>query len=373
MGTNIKFVVFLLIAIVISVVWAFLNPTIRAAHLEIPLITALAATLTQLAAVWYFFTAARTFKRTLKIAYSLVALGILFFSVVLLIPVMSVTPGLSTVAGLLSPTAYNVLIIISYMFSALCIYIGMRMFAKVLSVRHIFTSWPLVLGVVIVVGAAVLGGQYKGILGAYAGLFVSVVMAFVAWCAVFSLIATVLTLKIRGAIGNIYKRSVILLTIALASLAFATLHELIVKTIFIDSSYVVSQLTLWPFLLVGICFLRAGMAFKDTGRAGYIRLGSNPSYVDIVTSAAQMVSQPTAVDAALDKVRTITASQNGQQELSASDKTALLDTYLYLEGYLITTEPLHKVTKEGLRNNLPDVFVKDLAKREANAAATAAA
>jgi hypothetical protein len=149
-------------------------------------------------------------------------------------------------------------------------------------------------------------------------------------------------------------------------MAFTCVHEAIIKTLLMNSSYVLSQYTWWPFVLTAVALLRAGLAFRESGRQ-FVALPANPTYVDVVTGVAQLVSKPQAVDAALDKVRSITARQDLEPaELSATDKQGLLDTYLYVENYLTTQEPLRALTKEGLRNNFPDAFLNDLALREKN-------
>ena len=82
-----------------------------------------------------------------------------------------------------------------------------------------------------------------------------------------------------------------------------------------------------------------------------------------MTYAAQLISNPSAVDPILDKVRKITAAQQRRTDLSVADKTALVEVYMQLEDYLVTKEPLVHITKEDLRVHLPEDFATQLTRK----------
>jgi hypothetical protein len=180
-------------------------------------------------------------------------------------------------------------------------------------------------------------------------------------------------LHIRRVIGPVYKAAMMWMAVALGALVIAAFQELISKIYFLETDYVLNQYNLLWFLLVGVLFLRAGLAFKGTSR-DTVHLPDNATYVDVVIGAAQMVSKFSEIDDALDEVRMITShgSQSAQQ-LTPEDKGKLLGVYLQIEKYLTTNEPLHTFSQEGLRNGLPDNFLQDLrAHEQAKAPAEAA-
>jgi hypothetical protein len=166
-------------------------------------------------------------------------------------------------------------------------------------------------------------------------------------------------LSIRRTIGEIYKPAMLWTILALGALAFVGLHEIVAKGYFPLSSYVANSFSLWPYLLAGVLFLKAGLEFRAAGQQ-YIKLPENASYIDIVIGVADMVSRPVEVDEALAKVRAITVQQDSSKPLSEPDKTTLVDAYKILEGYLTTREPVRVFTVEGLRNGLPDEFLQRL-------------
>jgi hypothetical protein len=171
--------------------------------------------------------------------------------------------------------------------------------------------------------------------------------------------AMLVALHIRRVIGPVYKSAMTWTAVALGALAVATLQELVAKIYFLDTDYVLMQYSLLWFLLVGVLFLRAGVAFKETGRET-VHLPADASHVDVVIGAAQLVSKFSDIDESLDDVRMITARQGQSTELAPADKDKLFDLYLYIENYLSTKEALHKFTKEGLRSGLPETFTQEL-------------
>lgn len=179
-----------------------------------------------------------------------------------------------------------------------------------------------------------------------------------AWAGAFVIATTILAIRIRRAIGPLYKAATSWFAIGLAALALAIYHEVLIK-MYLNSSWYVGSVSIWPFVLVGVLFLKAGLDFKEAGHQ-FIQLPAGASYVEVVVSTARMISNASAIDTALDKVRAITATQSYGQELSPTDKATLLDVYLYIEDYLVTKEPLSTFTTERLRAGLPPDFLSAL-------------
>jgi hypothetical protein len=350
---NITFILYLLVAAVVASSAFFFFPEVKIEHLQVALMMAFAASLTQLGAAVFFLAGLQSFKKSLRAAYYLVAAGALAFSLVQLAPSLSVMPVISNIFG--NTVVASLSFVLPYLFGALCMYLGMRKFASLLGIPTKWRSFLLVAAASLVVALALAAADRESI------PVLRVFIGLVAWCGSFGLAAAVLTFRIRRVIGPVYKNAMLWLGLAFCALTFSTFHEIVVKTFFVNSAYVGHQYTLWAYLLVGILFLRAGMAIANTGRRGF-NLSQNPTYVDIVVGAAQIVSQPKEVDAVLDKVRAITAQSAGP--LSAADKQALVGVYLYIEDYLVHKEPLQNFTKEELRDGLPDDFVQALAPLE---------
>ncbi len=360
MSTNIKFIIWMLITAALASTAFFLFPAAQEVHAEWPLAIAFASSITQIVASWYFISSLRTFKRGLKIAYSLLAAGILVFSLVQLIPSLSVIPELVTLFS--DPTLVYALFMTPYAFGALLIYAGVWKFAHLLGVRNVWSSFPAVLVMALAAGGLAIGLLYTTPV-LQETLLDRIAFGLMVWCGVFSVAACLVALRIREVIGVTYKNAMKWMAIALAALAFTTFHEFVVKTYFSDSWYVTNQLSLLTFLLVGVLFLKAGLAFKETGRE-YLGLPANASHVDVVVTVAGRVSKPEAVGEWMDRIRVITSRPGLQKTLSAEDKNVILDTYLRVERYLINDEPLHIYSKEGLRNGLPEAFLNDLSRHE---------
>ena len=167
-------------------------------------------------------------------------------------------------------------------------------------------------------------------------------------------------IRVRNKIGKLYQASISATVVALGAIAFTSLHELIVKSYFINTQYAISSLAIWPYLVTGVLLLWAGLNFRKTER-NVLSLPANPTYVDIVVTASQMVSNPAAIDNKLDDLRIVTSHQTGT-ELSETDKNTLARLYLEIEKYLTTKEPLYAYTSEGLRANLPAEFLQRVPK-----------
>ncbi len=82
--------------------------------------------------------------------------------------------------------------------------------------------------------------------------------------------------------------------------------------------------------------------------------------LDAIAYLAGLASNPQAIDPALDKVRTITATLQPGQPPSGQQLQVLLGVYLEIEHYLTTKEPLRTYTKEVLRNHLDTTIQQQL-------------
>ena len=115
----------------------------------------------------------------------------------------------------------------------------------------------------------------------------------------------------------------------------------------------------------GLVWMRAGYAFALTKssqedlsllKALFGLRRKEPkdydSAIDMVTSAAGLVSNAQEIDPTLDKVRTVTSKLVPGESLSAEDTAKLIDAYLQIEQYLTTKEAIRTFTTEELRERL---------------------
>lgn len=72
----------------------------------------------------------------------------------------------------------------------------------------------------------------------------------------------------------------------------------------------------------------------------------------MVTHAAGLVSNSSAIDTLLDDVRAITVKLQPGENPSDKDSQILIEVYLKIEHYLITKEPIRTFTLKELRFQL---------------------
>lgn len=354
MKLAIKYVLFLLIAILISLL-AFLVPGMAEEGLAVPLAVTIFFTLTLLGAVWYFLSSLKAFKPGLKAAYYLLAIGIFLYSLVLAqyFVVFFVDLGENLILR-------NAMFLVPYGTASLFAYLGMRKFAFLLDIKSVWTSLLAVFIVAAVASWGITLLPYpQGLLetGVDEATLYSI-MAVLVWSVIFGIGATAVAFQVRNVISHTYKGAMAWMAVALAALTASALTELVAKVYFFDSVYSTTDLSSLPFLLASALLLRAGLAFKET-QLRSLQLPANASHADIVAATAQLVSKPSEVSQELDKFYDIVAATEGK-ELSAKDKTVLRSLYLHLEKYLVTREPLSQYTKESLRSGLPKEFVASL-------------
>jgi len=358
MKINIKLqlIIFLLVTAGLSSTAFFAFPVLKAAGLEPTAAIAFASSITQMGAVVYLLLNIRTIKHGYKAAYALFALGILLFSS------LQVIPSLSIFTTVISnhPQLNNDIIVGSFAAGTLLMYLGMWTFARLLGVRTVWTApWFAVVFAAITAGVTIfaLRQQAMHVALAYPRLEY-IIFAAVSWSGSFGLVAAIVALQIRSAIGPIYRTPLTWTSLTLFLVSFSAFHEFITKVYFPTSAYTANSWGLWPYLVTSAMLLVTSMRYMQANHED-VAIPENANYLDIVTSLAAMASKPQDVDKILDTVRTITTSRSAQQ-LTADDKNALIHVYLQLEDYLVTKEPLHKFTTVSLRDSLPSAFLKEL-------------
>lgn len=96
--------------------------------------------------------------------------------------------------------------------------------------------------------------------------------------------------------------------------------------------------------------------FSSLFTAGQNLLADAHTPLDAVTALASLVSKPADIDASLDEVRRLTANLDPGQQFSRQATEKLLDVYLAIEQYLITSDPIRTFQQTELRSRLtPEV------------------
>lgn len=352
--TNIVFIVLLLAAAILATSAYFLFPSLDEFGLRGILAITVFSTFMFLSAAWYFLSSLKSFKVGLKVAYYLLAAGIVLYSLVLAQLFITLFIDLENQLIL-----RNAMFLVPYGLASFLAYLGMRKFARLLDVKSIWTSFLFVLlAASVAAGLATFLPIPSDLLAVVDEMTIDIIMATLVWCTVFATMAAIVAAQVRQAISPTYKSAMGWTIAALVILALSAVHELVVKVYFSLTDYAASDYAPLLFVLTGVAFLRAGLAFNETQQRT-LQLPPNATPVDIVVATASLVSKPKVVDTELDKLRSITAKSPNTQ-LTTQDTKTLTDVYLYLEDYLVNHEPLSKFSREGLRESLPESFVTSL-------------
>lgn len=308
----------------------------------------------QIAALVYFLRSLRVFKQQLRIAYRILAIGILVFS----LPAF-ILPASSMVE--LDPLALSSYVVASSLVGALLMYVAVRRFSKILQIRSLLTSSLFAFGLAIVL--ALLSSLLPHVEFLYDEPIIDAIFAGYIAAGTFSAVSALIVLKIRTKLGQLYKTSMAWLAAALFFAAFACLHETLTKLLpvfseeFFNNYFIYAGL--WPFLGTAILFLQASISFRTTS-ARLIDIPEETSSVEVVSHIARMASDPSSIDTALDTIREISSVRGAGSKLTAADEARVRNVYLQIEEYLTTKEPLRQYTVEDLRSQLPEKFRQTL-------------
>jgi hypothetical protein len=313
----------------------------------------------QIGAVWYFLTSVKTFQPRLRVAYFLLVAGLLLFT--LAQAQLPLTVLMSVFAPETDPTILQLLLLVPYGLGTLVMYAAMHRFAKLLQIKFLWAkAWfALVFALVLVAASTQL--PHPPVEGLPEEQY-DLLFALVTWSASFSIAAAVVAWRIRKTIGDAYKQAAGWLALALSLLGAAYIHSTLLQSVgaFVPELVWFTQhsLELILYMLASLAFLRAGQLNKLAGKQ-YGTLAPDANALDVVLYAAQLASNPVAIESMTETIREITASKQAGQ-LGEKETAALTDVYLKLEDYLVTQEPLRKIYRDDLRSRLPENFRKTL-------------
>jgi hypothetical protein len=304
-----------------------------------------------------FLKGVREFKSGLRAAYRWFAVGLILFGASLLQwPIVALTGKYGDF------WASSGAVIIPFAFATAFMYIGMRRFARLLGVSTILLSIPFSVGAVS--ASAVLSGVLAHFvaLNNGPGIDTETYTATVAWSTGYGFLAWLLILKIWRVIGAEYRKPMRWLLWALGALVVSGSHEYVTSYFLSENDwYVYWGASLWPFIIAGFLFLRAGYAFiagygESAQTSGAAEGDKSRGYIDGIILVANLASRPPDIDAALDGLRKVTSRLAPGAGLSEEQYAQLVAVYLNLEHYLTTLDPLRNFTKEQLRTRITPAF-----------------
>jgi hypothetical protein len=342
-------------AVVILPLPAFSDPTFLRPRTG----AALVASIIMLGAAVMILSTLGSFKKSLRIAYILVAAGIVSFAVSL-----TQLPVIGFFNAYNSWYVNSGLLVVPFVLATGLIYTGVRRFAKLLNIRGITTSFWFVTGVALV--AAILSYLTAHIWATTLDVTgTDSYIATVAWVTVYAIAAAVLLRRITERIGPFYHDAMQQLFVALAVLSVAGTHEHLSSYWYGNPDYYVSHgVSTIPFILTGLATLRAAytlcvlnnQAAVDQTDTAETNTETGPiedrEYSDAITYAASLSSHPNDIDFILDDLRLVTSNLEEGQALSPQDKRRLINVYLKVELYLTYHDPLRNFTREEIRSKL---------------------
>ena len=313
---------------------------------------------------WAILGGLKSFKRELRIAYRLMALGVLSFSAVFIQLVFWSIFNIWDSAWAISGSG-----LFPFVITCIFMYTGVRKFARLLGVRSKFTFFLIVSGIAVVV--SVLFGLAASQWVQYKLDGVEIYIAVCAICAGFLFFAGLLMYKIYRSIGSYYKVAMGWLAASMFGFTAASLHEAI-NTFWFNNgdTYTDYGYYLIPWVIVGAILVRASYAFRmlplvpDTTAAesAAVQAATARDYIDSILNIVGLVSRPSEVETSLDELRYVTANMHSETELQPAAKQRLQKAYLQIEDHLLTKDPLRTFTKEEIRSHTTPAFQAELKK-----------
>jgi len=310
-----------------------------------------AALVCQMGAAWYFLDNLSGFKRGLKVAYILLAVGILCLGIAQLqLPIITYLNAWG------SFYADGGLVLIPYLLTAASMYLSMRKFAQLMDIRSRWMKvWLVALLSVVGVAASV------GVLLRLEHDVVSIVYdALVGWTEALALASVILAHRVKRSLTPTFGPAMNWLLVSFAITMLAGVQQLWLQHFTHGDWWFRTQgWQYWLLVAASMAFLKTGLVFRELTQG----LAANANMLDVVMYTAGLVSRPGDVGQTLNRLRSLTASLAPGAALNGEQRQRLIGIYLDLEQYLVTREPLRSFTVERLRVGLPDSFVSLLPAR----------
>lgn len=331
----------LLFAALASVCFVLVNEPRDAQRFSVGV--SVSAALLHMYALVLFVRGFRYFKQELRIAYTLLSVGIAFLGIAIgQLPIINVLNlEFWTDSGAM---------LIPYLIAVIPTLLGLNRFARSLDLRTRWLSLPIIGTISLALAAAATFLPHtpnttpESLLDPAIALTVIICIFFIssAWGAVL----------IRRKAGISYKDSLNWLVVALGSAAvgaFLYMLELLLSGS--QGWYYDWSMTIVFFNVTGWLFLRAGYAFSIIGAPdeSVRKKQQDATPIDIILHLEGLASNPDAISAITDDLRTLTAQLGPERIITSADQAKMVAIYRKLEDYLIAGEPLRKLTREEIR------------------------
>lgn len=264
------------------------------------------------------------------------------------------------------------LIALPFVVSVVCIYAGARSFARLFGVKHPLTSLPvaIALSLGISVLSVLLPNAAPNIVLPETTIQVSKFALMLP--ATFNLWAAILAFQARKRAGALYVPATAWLAAYLALDSVSSMSGVVARliqpgqNIGFDAGYMFIL-----YAVAGVVLLKAGLAFNEIapGRnavaaASEVTFFGRPKTAttergtlpDVLVYTAGLASDKEAVDPILEELRLVTANHTMDAPYNPAEQQRLAATYLQLETYLATQEPVRPVSGNDLQATVHSRF-----------------
>lgn len=325
----------------------------------------LTATLLFGSAAVFYLRGLRYFKTNLRIAYSMLSVGIAMLGIAI-----AQLPFINLFS--LTFWVESGLMLLPYLVAVCLIFGGVRQFARSLQLKSKWFAFWLAGSVAIVagLGAAMLPHAPSALaeIERMGSVWLTMVIA------VFFAFAARGILLIKRSVGVSYAHGLAWLFVAMVAASVSAAHYVGVLILSPGSGFYYDwSIAILPFNVAGWLFMKASAAFNainETVPAGHYPLPlrkffglpeglddkATISSIDIIVYTMGMASDPAKADALVDDMRVITSRVDGDEALTAQDQITLLRVYRRLEDYLVNDEPLRSFSRQQIRQNIDRHF-----------------
>lgn len=243
-----------------------------------------------------------------------------------------------------------------YLVGAILIFAGLSRFAGLLKMSTWLRNFFIVGGVTIA-GTAILWILPHTSVDV-PELYFDITKSLISAEAILSVLSLLLVWSIRNRANLMYSRPLLWLMLALLANAGGELLYYTANHLPEPSGAPhddIASISAIVFLASRILYIMASyslilMTKKEQAR----QVDAQP--VDVLTGMAALASNPTEIDALLEKLRHVTADLPANKTPTNEQLAVLRGLYYELEDYLINKEPLLKFTKESLQTRLEHQF-----------------
>ncbi len=305
------------------------------------------------AASWFFLTSLDTFRPQFRMAYYFLCTGIVLAALAQLqFPLLILT---HTTESWWVTTG---VVIIPFALTTIFLYLGTYKMARILSIQS-WAARPLVvvaLALLVVAVSFILPHPRELAASPGAELSFDIFAGLLAFNTVVGVASFILVKKVRAQLGNTYDTAMKWLVLfyigVIVSGAAEWLHTFMFPAITWYSTY---GLHLLPLLITTFVMMIAGIHFRAIART---RFTSDATFIDIVTTAAELSSDPKRTDSYLKTIKAITTVLSAKEEPSPTQKRLLVSIYQEIEQYLTSNrDPVRRFTQDQLRSQLPESFI----------------